>query len=395
MQQRRKGTPDFLLLILTLLLVGFGLVMVFSASSAIALTHPKLHDALYYTKRQAMWIGLGTVVMLFVMNIPYSRFKVLFFPMFLLSVLLLVLVAIPSIGEVRNGARSWFGIGSLGIQPSELAKVAIILYLGALIAKKKEKIREFKRGLFPILVIVGLIAFLIMLQPDLGSCLILLAAAGVMVLAGGANLKHLLIIIGLITGFVTLVLAIIYLTDPSALVDNYRFQRLTSFLDPLAYQLEDGYQLVNALRAFGHGGFFGAGFGHGIQKLHYLPEPHNDFIFATIGEEFGFMGSAIFLFLYLIFIWRGIIISLRCPDVYGSLIGVGIMSLIGIQAIVNIGGVTGTMPITGVTLPFISYGGSSLLITMFSMGIVLSVSRDAVAPPAAARSEGNRRITSS
>lgn len=377
MNATRKGSPDFLLLILTLVLVGFGLVMVFSASSAIALTDPELKDSLFFTKRQAIWVILGTFVMFFVMNVHYSKFKILFIPMFLITVIMLVLV--PFVGEVRNGARSWFGIGSFGVQPTELAKLSLILYLSALITKKKEKFREFKRGLFPILVVVGFIAVLIMLQPDLGSCLILLACAAVVILVGGANLKHLLLIFGAIVGVSVFILCIILLKDPSYFDESYRFARLTSFMDPLADELGDGFQLVNSLRAFGHGGFFGAGFGHGIQKLHYLPEAHNDFIFATIGEELGFLGSLLFLLIYILFIWRGIVISLRCPDVYGTIVGVGIMSLIAIQALVNVGGVTGSLPITGVTLPFISYGGSSLLITLFSMGIVLNISRESSA----------------
>ncbi|ANE47453.1 stage V sporulation protein E [Paenibacillus swuensis] len=379
MQPRRKGSPDFLLLILTLLLVGFGLVMVFSASSAIALTDARFNnDALYFTKKQAVWIGLGIFVMLVVMNIPYASFKKLIFPIFFITIVALILVLF--FGDVRNGARSWFGIGSFGIQPSELAKISIILYLGALIAKKKDNIRDFKRGLLPIIIIVGLVAGLIMLQPDLGSCLILLSCTAVMVWAGGANLKHLTVITLLGASVVILVVGITYLSDPEGFVSNYRYERFTAFMDPLADELDTGFQLINSLRAFGHGGFFGAGFGHGIQKLHYLPEPHNDFIFATIGEEFGFLGSFMFILIYLTFIWRGLIVSMRCPDLYGSLVGTGIMSLFAIQGIVNIGGVTGSMPITGVTLPFISYGGSSLLITMFSMGIVLSISRDALSP---------------
>lgn len=375
MNATRKGSPDFLLLILTLVLVGFGLVMVFSASSAIALTDPELKDSLFFTKRQAIWVILGTFVMFIVMNVHYSKFKLLFIPMFLITVIMLILV--PFVGEVRNGARSWFGIGSFGVQPTELAKLSVILYLGALIAKKKEKFREFKRGLFPILVVVGFIAFLIMLQPDLGSCLILLACAAVVILVGGANLKHLLFIFCAVMGVSLFILAIVLLKDPSYFDESYKLARLTSFMDPLADELGDGFQLVNSLRAFGHGGFFGAGFGHGIQKLHYLPEAHNDFIFATIGEELGFLGSLLFLLIYILFIWRGIVISLRCPDVYGTIVGVGIISLIAIQTLVNVGGVTGSLPITGVTLPFISYGGSSLLITLFSMGIVLNISREA------------------
>lgn len=285
-----------------------------------------------------------------------------------------MLVLVLFIGQNLNGARSWFGIGSLGIQPTEPAKLAIILYLGALISKKGDKFRSFKKGLLPVIVIVGFICGLIMMQPDLGSCLVLAASATVMILAGGANLKQVFLSGTIVSMILAVVVSISMAVNPNSW--KYRIDRLTVFRDPLSDSQDSGWHLVSSLQAFGHGGLTGAGFGESVQKLHYLQYPYNDFIFAIIGEEFGFIGSTIFLLFYLVFLWRGLIVALRCPDQYGTVVGVGIVGLIAIQAFVNIGGVTATIPLTGVTLPFISYGGSSLLFCLMSMGILLSISRE-------------------
>ncbi|MGM0879457.1 MAG: putative lipid II flippase FtsW [Bacillota bacterium] len=372
-QNVSRGRPDFLLLILTLLLVGFGLVMVFSASSSIAVVSQKFqNDALYFTKRQLAWAGLGVFIMLIMMNLRYQVYKKAFMLFFIPVMIMLMLV--PFVSESINGARSWFGIGDLGIQPTEPAKLALILYLGALISKKGEKFREFKKGLLPVIIIVGFICFLIMLQPDLGSCMVLAACASIMILAGGANLKHVFVAGTAVILLVSVIFGIWMAAAPKQW--GYRIDRLTSYTDPLADQQDTGFHLVSSLQALGHGGLTGAGFGESVQKLHYLSYPYNDFIFSVIAEEFGFIGSTIFLLFYLLFLWRGLIVALRCPDQYGTVVGVGIVGLIAVQAFVNIGGVTGTIPITGVTLPFISYGGSSLLVCLMSMGVLLSISRE-------------------
>lgn len=369
-----RGTPDFLLLILTLLLVGFGLVMVFSASSSMTVVSDKFgNDALYFTKRQLMWAGLGTFVMFVVMNIPYYKFKQWFAPFLLLTIFLLVAVLI--VGDVRNGARSWFGIGGFGIQPTEFAKLAIILYLAAIIAKKDEKFREFQRGLLPVMIVIGFISFLIMLQPDLGSCIILLLCAASIVLAGGSNLKHVFLSAWVLIGLAGLGTSLMMLINPD-FIGEYRIARFTAFLDPLADEKGTGYHLTRSLEAFGHGGLFGAGLGNSVQKLFYLPYAYNDFIFAVIAEELGFIGTTVFLLFYMLFLWRALIVALRCPDIYGTLVGIGIVSLIAVQALINMGGVSGAIPVTGVTLPFISYGGSSMLMTLLGMGILLSISRE-------------------
>lgn len=369
-----KGKPDFLLLILTLVLTGFGIVMVFSASSSIAAVNN--HDAYHFVKRQAIWAVLGFVAMLIAMNIPYRAYKKLFIPLFIVTLIMLALV--PYVGGTLNGARSWFNIGPIGIQPSELAKIATVLYLAALISKKGEKFRDFKKGLFPVMIIVGVVVGLIMLQPDLGSATILTMTCGIIIIAGGANLRHIFncILVGVLG--ILLVAGISMLISPEKILEGYRIDRITSWINPFLDEQNAGYNLIQSLKAIAHGGWTGAGFGQGIQKLFYLPYPYNDFIFAVIAEELGLIGTTLFLLVYAYFIWRGLLIALRCPDIYGTLVGVGIIGNIAVQAFINIGGVTRTIPITGVTLPFISYGGSSLLITMASVGILLSISRHSI-----------------
>ncbi|MGZ9587018.1 putative lipid II flippase FtsW [Paenibacillus marinisediminis] len=383
-----KGKPDFQLLVLTLLLVGFGIVMVFSASSSIAAVSADYnHDAFYFVKRQGMYAVLGFIAMLVAMNIPYRLYKKLFIPIFIVTLILLILVLI--IGVERNGARSWFNFGPVSLQPAELAKISVVLYLAALISKKGEKFRDFKKGLFPVMIIVGIVVGLILLQPDLGSAIILTMTAGIIVIAGGANLKHIFncLLVGLLG--VVIVLGISLLISPDNPFDSYRFDRITTWIDPFQDEQNSSYNLMQSLKAIAHGGWTGAGFGQGIQKLFYLPYPYNDFIFAVIAEELGFIGTTIFLLVYAYFIWRGLLIALRCPDIFGTLIGVGVIGNIAVQAFINIGGVTRTIPLTGVTLPFISYGGTSLLITMASIGILLNISRECyrVDQPKTIRSE--------
>jgi cell division protein FtsW len=382
----KRGTPDFQLLILTLLLVGFGLVMVFSSSSSIAIANKSFNnDALFFTKKQLMWAVIGLVGMFFAMNIRFNKYKKLYAPFFLFTTVLLLIVLVS--GKVLNGARSWIHIFGFSIQPAEFAKIAIILYLAALITKKGERFRDLKTGYFPVLVIVGFIAGLIMLQPDFGTCFILVATCGLVIYAGGASMKHIMASILLVVLGAALALganALFSSMSSSDIADstttteasqNYKIGRIQAFLNPLSDTTGGSLNLYRSLVAIGDGGITGSGIGQGTMKLHYLPNAYNDFIFSVIGEELGFVGTALFLLVYLYFIWRGIIVSLRCPDPFGTLVGIGIMGLIAIQAFINIGGVTQTIPVTGVTLPFISYGGTSLFVMMVAMGILLSISR--------------------
>jgi len=369
----RRGTPDFLLLILTLILVGFGIVMVFSASSSMTAVMEKFNnDPMYFTRRQLMFAGTGTVMMLILMNIRYERYKVWFAPFLLITLILLVAVLFT---EGINSARSWIVLGPFSIQPTEFAKIALILYLAAIISKKQEKFREFKRGLLPALLVSGLVTGLILLQPDLGSAAVLAAAVAVILVVGGANLKHVALTGLALAGAGGMLLSVYLLLNPS-FDGGFRMDRLIAFRDPFADAQGAGYQLLRSLEAFGHGGLTGTGLGNSVQKLFYLPYAYNDFIYAVIAEELGFIGASMFILFYLFFLWRMLVVALRCPDLFGTLVGVGMVTLVAVQALVNMGGVSGAIPITGVTLPFVSYGGSSLLSLMMGMGVLLSISRE-------------------
>jgi len=375
----RKGTPDFLLLLMTMAIIAFGLLMVYSASSMTATLH--YHgDSFYFLKKQAAAMILGLIAMFIFMNVPYQQLKKRAGFLYFIVFILLVLVLIPHIGTSIHGARSWFNLHSFSLQPAELGKLTIVIYLAALISKKGAAFHEFKKGLLPSLVLVGFYCGLIMLQPDLGSCIILALCAALVILVGGANLRHFFSL-----GFgASLLAAFIFLGIPLMTnSSNYKTGRISTFLHPWAHPLKEGYQITQSLMAFGHGGFGGTGLGQSVQKLGFLPFQYNDFIFAIIGEELGFIGVALFLIFYILFLWRGILISLRCPDPFGSLMGTGIVGMIGVQALINIGGVTNSIPLTGVTLPFISYGGSSLLVMMASMGILLGISREQNLPETA------------
>ncbi|MED4600795.1 putative lipid II flippase FtsW [Paenibacillus validus] len=364
MNSPRRGTPDFLLLFLTFLLVCIGLAFVFSASVA-------MNDPWSLVIRQGLAVGLGTVIMFFCMNVDFRKFQKWVAPFLTFSIVLLLLV--PIVGREVNNAKSWIYIGSFGLQPTELAKLAVILYLAALLSKKGDKIHDFKRGLVPPLLVVGFLCMLIMFQPDLGSTMIVVLSAALVIVVGGASIKHIMLL-GAAGASALALLASVYLLKTGG--DSYRVDRFTTFLDPFADPQGGSFQIVQSLYAFGHGGLTGAGFGQSVQKLHYLPEAHNDFIFSIIGEELGFIGSSIFLIIYLVFLLRGLIVALRCKDLFGMLAGVGIVGMIGIQAFINIGGVTNTIPMTGVTLPLISQGGTSMLVTLMSLGILLSISRE-------------------
>ncbi len=359
-----RGIPDFLLIFLTLGLVGFGIVMVFSASFTVS--YWDKGTRWFFTERQLIRAIIGLVLMFIAMNIPIDFYKKRFFLFLTASLILLLLVFFPYIGIYRNGARSWVGFGSFSIQPAEFAKLGLIIYLAALISKKQDKMKDLKYGLMPPLIITSVFFLLIALQPDYGTALILLATAGIIIMVGGASLKHIFYLI--LGSFVFLPLIII-----SA---GYRFSRLTAYLDPWSDPYVNGYQLIQSLIALGNGGIVGTGFGKGIQKFFYLPYPQSDFIFSVIGEELGFIGIALFILSFLIFLWRILLISIHSKDTFGTLVGVGIFTSLALQVFINIGGVTGTIPITGVPLPFISTGGSSLIVSMTAVGIILSLSRE-------------------
>ncbi|WP_052339173.1 putative lipid II flippase FtsW [Gorillibacterium massiliense] len=370
----KRKPPDYLLFFLTLALGAFGILMVFSASSMVS-TYDNGGNSLVFAKKQIIAFAMGIVGMFIFMNMSYAKLRKLVFPLFCCIIIMLILVLMIGNGD-QYGSRSWIDLGPLNLQPSEFAKLGIVLYLAALITNKGDKLSNFKNGLLPCLVVTGVVAFLILLEGDMGSASILLGGSAIVILVGGARIFHTVVIgaSGLFVGALYIFMPM--LKDPTK--TSYRIERLTAMRNPFGDMQNSTWQIANSLFAFGHGGLTGTGIGNSIQKLHFLSQAHSDFIFAIIGEELGFIKTAIFLLVYALFIWRGIVVSLRCSDKFASLAGIGIMSMIGVQALINIGGVTNTIPMTGVTLPLISYGGSSALAVLLSMGIVLGISREPV-----------------
>ncbi|CAG7620811.1 stage V sporulation protein E [Paenibacillus allorhizosphaerae] len=360
---KARSTPDMLLLGSTMMLLVIGIVMVYSASAVLAFR--EFGDSFYYLKRQALFAVLGVVAMLFTMNVDYWVWKKYAKLALLVCLVLLVAVLIPGIGVVRGGARSWLGIGAFGIQPSEFMKMGMIIFLSKWLSEQQGTITLFKQGLLPPLGLVGLAFGLIMLQPDLGTGAVLVGASLLIIYTAGARLLHLsyLGLVGLV-GFVGLIIAA-----------PYRLKRITAFLDPWQDPLGAGYQAIQSLYAIGPGGLVGLGLGMSRQKYSYLPEPQTDFIFSIIAEELGFIGGTFVLILFTLLLWRGMRTAITAPDTFGSLLATGIVGMIAVQVIINIGVVIGMFPVTGITLPLISAGGSSLTLMLTSIGVLLNISR--------------------
>ncbi|SDE77079.1 spore cortex peptidoglycan biosynthesis regulator SpoVE [Fontibacillus panacisegetis] len=360
---KSRLAPDYWLLASVLGLLAIGMVMVYSAGSVLAFHD--YGDSFYFVKRQILFAVLGLVAMFFTMNLDYRILKKYAKIGLILCFALLVIVLIPGIGEVRGGARSWLGISSFGIQPSEFMKLGMILFLSFWLSKEDYRINLFTRGLLPPLGVTGLAFGLIMLQPDLGTGTVMLGASLLIVFTAGARIRHLagLAAFGAL-GFVGLILAA-----------PYRLQRITAFLDPWSDPLGAGYQIIQSLYAIGPGGLAGLGLGMSRQKYSYVPEPQTDFIFSILAEETGFIGGLLVLILFLILVWRGMRVAMTVDDMFGSLLAVGIVGMVGVQVVINIGVVIGLMPVTGITLPLISYGGSSLTLMLTALGILLNLSR--------------------
>ncbi|WP_110932174.1 stage V sporulation protein E [Paenibacillus bouchesdurhonensis] len=360
---KNRMAPDFWLMSSILGLLAIGIVMVYSAGSVLAFHD--YGDSFYFVKRQLLFAVLGLVAMFFMLNLDYRHLRKYAKFALLVCFALLVIVLIPGIGVVRGGARSWLGISSFGIQPSEFMKLGMILFLSYWLSKEDYKITLFTRGLLPPLGIMGLAFGLIMLQPDLGTGTVMMGASLLIVFTAGARVKHLsgLAAVGAL-GFVGLVLAA-----------PYRLQRITAFLDPWSDPLGSGYQIIQSLYAIGPGGLAGLGLGMSRQKYSYVPEPQTDFIFSILAEELGFIGGLLVLLLFLILVWRGMRVAMTVEDSFGSLLAVGIVGMVAVQVVINIGVVIGLMPVTGITLPLISYGGSSLTLMLTALGILLNLSR--------------------
>jgi len=358
-----RSQPDILIICSTLSILAIGMIMVFSASAV--LSFHEFGDSYYYLKRQLLFSVLGIAAMYVTMNLDYWIWKKYSKLILIVCFVLLAVVLIPGIGVVRGGARSWLGIGSFGIQPSEFAKMGVIIYLAKLLSENQANITKFASGLLPPLALVGAVFGLIMLQPDLGTGAVLAGAAFLIIYAAGARLWH-LSLLGLagLAGLVGLIAAA-----------PYRLQRITAFLDPWSDPLGAGYQAIQSLYAIGPGGLVGLGLGMSRQKYSYLPEPQTDFIFSIIAEELGFIGGALVLSLFALLVWRGFRTAITAPDTFGSLLACGIVGMIAVQVVINIGVVIGLLPVTGITLPLISAGGSSLTLMLTSIGVLLNISR--------------------
>jgi len=337
--------------------------MVYSASAVWA--DYRFDDSFYFAKRQLIFAIIGLIAMFFIMNIDYWTWRSWSKVILITCFVLLITVLIPGIGNVRNGSRSWIGVGAFSIQPSEFMKLAMIIYLAKFLSENQKNITSFQKGLVPSLGLVFTAFALIMLQPDLGTGTVMVGTCLLMIFVSGARIAHFvgLGLLGL-AGFVGLIASA-----------PYRIKRITAFLDPWEDPLGSGFQTIQSLYAIGPGGLFGLGLGQSRQKFFYLPEPQTDFIFAILAEELGFIGGAFVLLLFALLLWRGIRTALSAPDLYGSFLAVGIISMVAFQVIINIGVVTNLIPVTGITLPFFSYGGSSLTLMLMAMGILLNISR--------------------
>ena len=353
---------DKVLFTATLLLVCASIVMVYSASALVALE--RYQQPYLFVTRQVMWAVLGLELLAVAMRVDYRTYRNDTFVWTLIGLVTLTLIAVLFSAPI-NGTRRWFGFGGLGVQPSELAKIACVFFTALVLERRMHRIDELSYSLLPIGIVVGVLVGLILLQPDFGTAISLLLIVVAMVFAAGLNYRYLV-------GVALVALPAIYLVLISA---SYRRRRLFAFWDPWADPLGDGFQIIQSLIAVGTGGLFGRGLMEGVQKLFYLPEPHTDFIFAVIGEELGLIGATGVLACFCLIAWRGLRISLRAEDGFGSFVALGITSMVVVQAFVNMSVVLGLMPTKGIPLPLVSAGGSSLLISLLGTGVLLNISQ--------------------
>ena len=352
-----------LLFITIVILCLFGLLMIYSSSSV--WSEYKFNDSFHYLKYQGIFFIIGLFLMIFISKINTDLYFKYSNYILLVSFILLILVLIPGIGSVRNGSRSWFGIGSLGIQPSEAAKISLIIFTSKYLSNNREYINNFFKGVIPILCVTFVFFGLIMLQPDLGTDLILFTSIIEILFISGVSIKF--FIFGGLFGILGVIGLII--------IAPYRMNRITAFINPWKDELGTGFQIIQSLYAIGPGGILGTGYLNSIQKHFYLPEPQTDFIFSIICEEFGVVGAFIIVGLFSLLFYLGICIATKTDDLFSKYLAFGIIFQLLFQTIMNLSVVVGLIPVTGVTLPFISYGGSSLLISMASMGILLNISK--------------------
>ena len=360
----KRPTADGTILIVALVLSLLGLIMVFSASGVVAAN--RFHDSVFFLKRHVAWLLLGCLLMHLASRVEYGVWRTLSVPLLALSAVLLVAVLIPSVGVAAKGARRWLKFGPISIQPAEMAKLIVVVYLSAYLAKKGQRIRDFQRGFLPPLIVVSGVSGLVLLEPDLGTVVVLGSVTLGLLFLGGARLAHL-------SGLVPIALAgvaVLIWKSP------YRWQRLMTFLDPAKDPTGSGFQVNQSFLAFGSGGPVGVGLGEGKQKLFFLPEAHTDFVLALVGEELGLVGTVAVMVLFAVLVLKGFQIAGRARESFGRHLALGIALLIGTQALINAGVATGLLPTKGLTLPLVSYGGSSLLMNLLAVGILLSISRD-------------------
>jgi cell division protein FtsW len=362
--KKDKNKSDQILAITTFALIVFGLVMI--SSAGVAISQNRFDDGYYFFKHQLFYGVLpGLFFMFIAQKINYQFWKKIALPLFLLNLVFLVLVFIPGLGLKFQGASRWIKLGPFSFQPTEMMKLSIILYLAAWFESKREQSSDFFEGLVPFLAILGVVGFLIIKQPDMGTLGVIVVISMAIYFLSGAKPRHLLGMFGLgVAAFLALVR-----------FESYRMNRLLVFLHPELDPRGVGYQINQALLAIGSGGLFGLGLGHSRQKFNYLPEPVGDSIFAIICEEIGLIGAMALIFLFIIFAMRGLKIVKYAPDTFGKLVAIGITSWIIFQALINIAAITGLIPLTGITLPFISYGGTSLIFSMIGVGILLNISK--------------------
>lgn len=359
---------DYSLVIAMVLLLAFGLIMIYSSSMVVTVINfdPPLPSH-YFFVTQLKWLAIGTIVFFIALLLPYKIYERLMKPILFIS--LLLLIAVILIGSVYNYGQRWISLGGFNIQPSEVVKIGLIIYLAAIFSRKQEYIENFNRAVLPPLIVITVFFFLVARQPDLGTAIIILGISGVMIICSGMKTKHL---ISLITLCIVAV-SIIATSLPIVLTEE-QLSRITGAYDPFSDPQDSGYHLINSYMAMASGGILGRGLGNSIQKYGFLPEPYTDFIMAIVIEELGLFGTIFVIGLIAFIVFKGFMIGIRSKDTFGSLLAIGIASLIAIQSIVNLGAISGLLPITGAPLPFISYGGSFLIILMLSMGILVNIS---------------------
>lgn len=362
MADTRRRQPDFFLFLAVMGLLTLGVIMVYSASQYMA-ADSAVNDSFYYLKKQSLWAVIGLVVMFFALKFDLDRLRSLAVPFLIVAVLLLVFVKLGA-GVSSLGAERTISLGPVHFQPSEFAKLAMVLFFAYNMSRDPKRNGTFLYGFLPQIAVCGLLAGLIMLQPDLGTAVALVGTAFLMMLSGGIKYRYLITMI--LCGAVLVAVAII--------LEPFRMARFTAFLDPWQDAQGYGFQTVQSLIAIGSGGVTGAGLGNGSSKWYYLPEVHTDFIFSLIGEELGLIGTVFTLFLFAVFVWRGLRIAILSEEPFFSLLAMGITAMIGVQTLINFFVATGMMPVTGIALPFISYGGSSLVFTLLATGILLNLS---------------------